>query len=336
MTDPDAPSSRSSSPDAPAAKAVAVARPAASESCASTTQHRYASTAALFLLLTLVSGCYLGHVALGQLRLLRARVPISRVLADPATSDEERERLSLVLEVRDYARDLGLDVGEQYTSFAPWPGDRLVTAVVAARPGSLEPEGFWFPLVGRVPYKSYFETRLASREAEALRAQGLDVCLSAVPAYSTLGWLGDPLTGPLLRAPRTDLVATVIHELVHATVYVRDQPDFNEGLASFVGEEGALAFFAARDGPDAASAARRGSASATSGPSPTSPCWLRGRVAELYETEPPGPARDARRQELERRGPDPRRRAPAGHPRCRRPGGESAHQRCLPCARRRL
>ncbi len=237
-------------------------------------------------------------MAAGQLRLLRARTPITRALADPATTDDERERLALVLEAREHARDLGLRVGEQYTTFAPWPGDRLVTAVVATEPGTLAPAGFWFPLLGRVPYKSYFTPEAAEREAEALRGEGLDVCLSPVSAYSTLGWLADPVTGPLLRAHRTDLVATVIHELVHATVYVSGDADFNEGLATFIGEQGALGFFGARDGPDAAStreAQRRiADERAVSGALRS----LREEVAALYAAEPPGPARDARRTAL--------------------------------------
>jgi predicted aminopeptidase len=251
------------------------------------------------VLLTLLPGCYLGHVAAGQLRLLRARTPISQALADPVTSDDERERLALVLEARDYARSLGLEVGEQYTSYAPWPGDRLVTAVVATPPGTLEPAGFWFPLVGRVPYKSYFNVAAAETEAEKLRERGLDVCLSPVPAYSTLGWMADPVTGPLLRAPRTDLVATVLHELLHATVYVSGDADFNEGLATFVGEEAALRFFAARDGPAADTArtarARVGDERAIS----AELLALRTAVAALYAAEPRGSGRAAQRARLE-------------------------------------
>jgi predicted aminopeptidase len=229
---------------------------------------------------------------------LRARTPIERALQDPTTSPDERERLALVLEAREYARSLGLEVGQQYTSYAPWPGDRLVTAVVATRPGELDPATFWFPLVGDVPYKSYFKLDLAEREAEHLRARGLDVCLSPVPAYSTLGWLADPVTGPLLRAPQPDLVATVIHELVHATVYVPSDADFNEGLATFVGEEGALRFFAARDGATSSAAddarARIADERAIAGVLSA----LRVDVAALYAAEPAGAERDQHRMEL--------------------------------------
>jgi predicted aminopeptidase len=45
-------------------------------------------------------GCYLGHVAVGQARLLHARRPIAEVIADPATPPALRERLSWIHEVR--------------------------------------------------------------------------------------------------------------------------------------------------------------------------------------------------------------------------------------------
>lgn len=203
-----------------------------------------------------------------------------------------------MLEARDFARGLGLDVGEQYTSYAPWPGDRLVTAVVAARPGRLETEDFWFPLVGRVPYKSYFDPRLADAEASRLRARGLDVCLAAVPAYSTLGWLADPVTGPLLRAPAPDLVGTVIHELVHATVYVPGDADWNEGLATFIGQEGSVRFFAERGG-ESSEAARLARDRVTDQRAISEVLLgLREEVAALYAEDPAGPARDASRENL--------------------------------------
>ncbi|CAG0953480.1 hypothetical protein MYXO_00340 [Myxococcaceae bacterium] len=246
----------------------------------------------------LLSGCYLAHVADGQLRLLRASAPIARVVEDPGTSDDERRRLGLVLEARDFARGLGLDVGEQYTSYARWPGDRLVTAVVATRPGSLEPAAFWFPVVGEVPYKSYFDRALAEREADELRAKGLDVCLAAVPAYSTLGWFPDPVTGPLLRAPEPDLVATVVHELVHATVYVPGDADWNEGLATFVGQEASVAFFSERGGVDGETARYARSRVSDSRAISAVLSGLRSEVAALYEDRPPGPERDDRRRAL--------------------------------------
>jgi predicted aminopeptidase len=157
---------------------------------------------------------------------------------------------------------------------------------VATRPSTLEPAGFWFPIVGRVPYKGFFDVARAAREADRLRADGLDVCVVPVPAYSTLGWFADPVTGPMLRGGAGALVETVLHELVHATVFVADDADFNEGVATFVGQEGAVRFFEEAVGTEAAAREReriedeRVLARALG--------VLRARVAALY-AEQPGP-----------------------------------------------
>lgn len=188
-------------------------------------------------------GCYYGHLAGGQAQLLLARQPIGEVLEDPSTPDELRDQLELVGEVRRFASDLGLAVEEKYTSYAPWPGDRIVTNLVATRPGEVEAVPNCFPIVGCVPYRGYFDEAAARERADELRAEGLDVCLLAVSAYSTLGWLDDPVTDPMLRRGQVELVETLLHELVHATVFLKDEPDFNEGVASFVGQEATLRFF---------------------------------------------------------------------------------------------
>jgi predicted aminopeptidase len=226
-------------------------RSASSRSATRTTIRRQLSLALLIVITLGASGCYLSHVAIGQTRLLRARQSIRSVLADPATSIELRNRLELVQRVRAYATELGLEVGGQYTSFAPWPGDRIVTSVVASRPGEVTPAGFSFPLIGRLPYKSFFDRELANAEAASLRAEGMDVCISGIAAYSTLGWLDDPITGPMLRRGDGALVETILHELVHATVYIKGHADFNEGVANFIGQEASVAFYLRENQRDA-------------------------------------------------------------------------------------
>jgi len=240
------------------------------------------------------SGCYYMHLASGQWRVLRASRSIDDVLEDPATDPTLRSRLELVLEARAFAAELGLEVGDQYTSYVPWPDDRIVTSLVATRPGEIEPAGFRFPIVGEVPYKGFFERERAEAEAEALRTQGLDVCILAIPAYSTLGWFADPVTDPMLGFGEHYLVETVIHELVHATVFFADAAEFNEGIASFIGQEGAVRFYARVGEGDELRAEvedrRRVDETLLA---------LREEIGALYAATEPGAERDRRRAALE-------------------------------------
>jgi predicted aminopeptidase len=190
------------------------------------------------------SGCYYGHLGVGQAKLLWAREPVDQLLADPSIDPKLRARLERVAQARAFAKEIGLEVGEQYTSYVPWPDDRIVTSVIATEAGSIESSPFRFPIVGEVPYKGFFDRDRAKREADQLRERGMDVCVSGIRAYSTLGWFDDPLTAPMLETSDDRLFETVIHELVHATVFVKSQPDFNEGAANFIGEEATVAFFA--------------------------------------------------------------------------------------------
>ncbi len=194
-------------------------------------------------------GCDYAHLAAGQLKILWRRQPIERATRDPGLSPGERTLLGLVESVRAFAAERGLRVGDQYTSFVAWPGDRIVTTLVRTRPGSLDAVGWWYPFLGRLPYRGYFEADRAEREARRLREEsGYDVCVSPVTAYSTLGWLDDPVTSPMLGRGAANLVETLLHELVHATVFIDGDADFNEGVALFIGQEAAIRFFA-REAP---------------------------------------------------------------------------------------
>ena len=228
--------------------------------------------------------------------MLRAARPIEAVLADPDTEAKVRDALLLVEPTLAFARTLGLDVGRQYRSYASWPGDRVVTALVATRPGEIDPAGFWFPIVGRQPYKGFFVPARAEREAARLHERGLDTCLVPVPAYSTLGWLADPVTTPLLRSGTGRFVETLLHELVHATVFLAGDAAFNEGVATFIGQEGAIRFFAAHDGEAAAGEERVRVADERA--IARELAALRAQVAALYRDHLPAPERTARRAAL--------------------------------------
>src|SRR5688572_16729002 len=200
----------------------------------------------LFLALT-PTGCYLSRAGWEEARILAGRQKIARLVEDPRTDEATRAKLQLVLAARSFARDsIGLDVGESFTTYSRLRRDTLVLVLSAAYRDRLEPHTWWFPIVGRVPYKGFFDFGAAQGAARELEAQGLDTYLRPSAAFSTLGWFNDPLLSTTLRYDSLDLANTVIHEVTHNTFYAPGQAVFNESFATFVGAHGAEWFFRVR------------------------------------------------------------------------------------------
>ena len=158
-----------------------------------------------------------------------------------------RAKLQLVLEARRFAVDsLGLPAKDAFTQFTQLDHDTLVLVLSGAHRDRLVPVTWWFPIVGRVPYKGYFDFEEAQRAERALRDDGFDAYLRPSPAFSTLGFFNDPLLSTTLREDSVEIVNTVVHELTHNKFYAKGRAPFNESFASFVGARGAERFFQAR------------------------------------------------------------------------------------------
>ena len=200
-------------------------------------------------------GRYLLRAGWEEAKILSRRKPIEEVIADPATSPSLRQRLALVLSARAWAVDtLGLEAGESFTTFAQLDRDTLVVLLSAAYRDRLQAYRWWFPIVGRLPYKGFFRPADAFRARDDFEARGFDTHLRPASAFSTLGWFNDPLLSTTVRGDTTWLVNTVIHELSHNTLFVTGDAEFSESFASFIGARGAEAFFRSRNAPMAAEA----------------------------------------------------------------------------------
>jgi predicted aminopeptidase len=186
----------------------------------------------------------------GQIKLLARRQSIERVLQEGGLSAEAQKKLRLVLDVRAYAVDsLGLYASKKsYTTFVEVGGPYVIYNVSASQKDALEPYIWCFPIVGRVPYKGFFSKDAAQRQEQKLIAQGYDTYLRGVRAYSTLGYFGDPILSSMLAYHDFELVDTIIHELVHQTVWIKGSVSFNESLASFIAEKATRLYLAQHDG----------------------------------------------------------------------------------------
>lgn len=195
----------------------------------------------------LAASCSPGYVLRAgweEARILAGRQSIEAVLDDSTISPELRGKLDLVRSVRVFAeRRLGLDAGNSYRSFTNLDRDTLVMVVSAAPELELRWKTWWFPIVGHLPYKGFFDFEAARREAEALDAEGYDTYVRPSAAFSTLGWLPDPVLSPSLRGDSLSVAETVIHEITHTTWFPKGHARFNESFANFVGHAGAIEFF---------------------------------------------------------------------------------------------
>jgi len=204
---------------------------------------------ALLFLLPPLCGCYILTQAQGQLRVLLNSERIDTLLADPKVPDAMKLKLLFVREIKAFGEhELGLKRSSNYETFYDTKGLPITYIVSACRKDRFEPYIWWFPIVGDVPYKGFFYKEDAQEEAKALKEEGYDVSVGMAAAYSTLGYFPDPVLSTMLDYPEEHLVALILHELTHGTIYLPGGTDFNEGLASFVGWQGALEFARRRNG----------------------------------------------------------------------------------------
>ncbi len=196
---------------------------------------------------TCLSGCYYLQAARGQLDVMNKREPIDEVIAAEDTPAELARRLELVKAARQFSIDeLKLPDNDSYRSYADLERDYIVWNVIAAPEFSLEPKEWCFPVVGCISYRGYFAEDAARRKAEKLAAEGYDVAVGGVAAYSTLGRFSDPVLNTMMRWQDVDLVAVLFHELAHQELYVKDDTEFNESFATAVEEIGIERWLAAR------------------------------------------------------------------------------------------
>ena len=201
-----------------------------------------------------LNGCqidYYWHLFQGQARIVLNCESIDALLAASDLDPEIENKLIFIEEIREFAGEhIGLENTSSYTCYFDTEGQPISWNLSASPPDRFEPYVWNFPIVGTVPYKGFFDKQLSLLERDELQSRGFDVIVRPVSAYSTLGFLSDPVLSTMLDYPEDSLVDLILHELTHATVYAKGHTDFNESLATFVGQTSSLIFLEQFYGPD--------------------------------------------------------------------------------------
>lgn len=208
---------------------------------------------------SLLIGCYTIKQGTTMLGYLSRAVPLESLLegetdgADDSEAEKNRRFVEQVQDIRRYAKEeLGLNLGKNYTRYVKIDRDYLAAVVSACATDSFTRHEWKYPVVGVMPYKGFFKVEDARKERAKLEKKGLDVWIRGVDAFSTLGWFRDPLYSYMRDYPPYRLADLIIHESLHATVFIKGQSQFNEELAEFVGSAGARLYTESRYGADSA------------------------------------------------------------------------------------
>jgi predicted aminopeptidase len=219
----------------------------------------FATAVLLLTACALFSGCYTLKQGSTMLGYLSRAVPLESLIETGYNNDGteiaeiEKNRLFVerVQDIRRFAiEELGLKMSKNYTRYVQIDRDYLAAVVSAAAADAFTRHEWKFPVVGTMPYKGFFNVEDARKERAKLEKKGLDVWIRGVDAFSTLGWFKDPLYSYMRDYPPDRLADLIIHESLHATVFIKNQAQFNEQLAEFVGSEGARLYMESRFGAE--------------------------------------------------------------------------------------
>ena len=204
----------------------------------------------------LFSGCQIGYYIKSghqQFSMMTTRVSITEAFQNPNLTADQKRKIDLSQKARVFAFDkLRLKKSDNYSTFIDLKRPYVTWVVNAAEKWEMKNYQWQYPIIGAMPYKGFFNEAEAASEKQAMITEGYDAYVRGVSAYSTMGWFQDSLLSSMLRYKDHDLVNTIIHELVHTTVYIKSNSDFNERLAVFIGNKGTELFYKDLEGESSA------------------------------------------------------------------------------------
>ena len=213
------------------------------------------SSSLLIFLLVSLTGCtnllYLSKLGWHQSLVTFHSVPVQEVLEDERVDHESKGKIRFIQEVKGYGeKKLGFRKTENYSKYFEVKGP-VLHIFTASEKDCLRLYDWNFPITGKVTYKSFFTKEGVLKEKRIFEERGYDTFVQQASAYSTLGWLKDPIFSSMLQWEEATLANLILHEMVHATIYFKGQTDLNEQMATFIGNHGTIQFLTERYGKEA-------------------------------------------------------------------------------------
>jgi predicted aminopeptidase len=186
---------------------------------------------------------YLFYQARGQFDILTKAQTFDDFKNENKLSVQESENMLLIEQIKQFSID-SLDYlsTSNFTHIYNQKKSPILWVITASEQYKLKPFFWKFPIIGQVSYKGFFKKDFAIKEYNHLIANGYDVDLRSVTAWSTLGWFSDPVLSSMLLRSKGALCNLLFHELFHATYYASNKVDFNENIANFIAHKATQQF----------------------------------------------------------------------------------------------
>jgi len=219
---------------------------------------RFALLAAGLLLLLAQASCaklaYVQQAAVGQYDLGVRAKDIGELVRERRVDARTRRLLSDVARIKQFGERHGLTATPNYTKYVRLDRDSVVWVTSASEPLHFHSKSWAFPVVGSFTYLGWFARKDAYAFAAEIGREGWDVDVRGSQAYSTTGYFEDSVLSTMIRrdeAALGELTNTILHEMTHATFFVRRQSTLNESVANFVGNRLAEQYLDETIGADA-------------------------------------------------------------------------------------
>lgn len=167
------------------------------------------------------------------------RVDIQAIIDNPESDIKLRARLKQVQEIRRFAVDrLKLPDNDSYSQYVKLDHPYVLQNLFAAPEFSTRLKSWCYPIAGCTSYRGFFEEDRLQSYVEQLQTENMEIHIGKTSAYSTLGWFDDPVLSSFVNWKDYRLAGLLFHELTHQVLYIDDDTEFNESLATTVQQQG--------------------------------------------------------------------------------------------------